>query len=104
MVKGSNAIDRAGYEEAGLRHGDVRVLAYAGPIPSDAIALHKDHVNLYMGPLQQALVEARPAQARERAREVMQTDGFVRPNAEYRSLLENMFQVLRGSARPRRQT
>jgi phosphonate transport system substrate-binding protein len=103
-VRGTTDIDRAGYQEAGMTHDDVRILAYAGPIPSDAIALHKDHVNLYMGPLQQALVDARPPAARDKAKEVMRADGFVRPNVEYRDLLEKMFMVLRGSARPRRQT
>lgn len=92
---GSTRISRAGYEEAGLTHAEVRLLGYAGPIPSDIFAVHKRISPGLLATLQGALVDARPAQVHSLAKQWMHSDAFARPTSEHTQMLDSLFSMVK---------
>jgi ABC-type phosphate/phosphonate transport system substrate-binding protein len=88
-------VARAGYEEGGLTHDDVRILGYAGPIPSDIFAVHSRVARQLMSPLQAGLVDARPSHVHELAKACMHADGFVRPSTEHTEMLDSLFNMVK---------
>lgn len=83
-----------GYEEAGLSHDDIRVLAHAGPIPSDVFAVHAGAAPSVLPAVQAALVDGRPLMVHNLARRVLRADGFVRPTAEHGTLLLDLLDLV----------
>lgn len=95
-VAGTLEIARSGYTEGegGLPHEKVRLLAQAGPIPSDILAVHRTLPSRVIDFLQAAFVDARPRAVHELAREIMHADGFVRPTNTHLSMLENLVRTI----------
>lgn len=86
---GSDEIDRAGWREGSLEDGQVRVLAHAGPIPSDILAVHPQ-LSSALPAIQVALVDARPAVAHNAAKLLLHADGFARPTEGHMHLLKGL--------------
>jgi phosphonate transport system substrate-binding protein len=97
---GSDEIDRAGWREGGLDDRDVQVLAHAGPIPSDVLALHPTLASV-RALLQTALVDARPASVHLAAKALLHADGFARPTEAHLLMLRTLLaSVEPGSTMP----
>jgi phosphonate transport system substrate-binding protein len=95
FVSGTVEIARSGYDdEGGLASDDVRILAYAGPIPSDIFAVHGSLGPKVTAAVQAALVDARPAHVHELAKELMHADGFARPTHEHMSMITSLYTTL----------
>jgi phosphonate transport system substrate-binding protein len=95
FVSGATTVARAGYEEGGLAHDEVRILGYAGPIPSDIFAVHSRVARQILPSLQAGLVDARPAHVHELAKACMHADGFIRPTTEHTEMLDSLFNMVR---------
>jgi phosphonate transport system substrate-binding protein len=80
---------------------DVRILAQAGPIPSDAFAAHKSVSPIALGKLDTALVGARPANLFEAAKGLMFADAFQRPDSEYLRMLDGLYDGVLSETAPR---
>jgi phosphonate transport system substrate-binding protein len=94
-VSGSVEIARSGYkEEGGLAHDAVRLLAHAGPIPSDIFAVHRSIAMGVIATVQHALVDARPANVHEAAKTMMHADSFARPSPLHVKMVEELFEIL----------
>jgi phosphonate transport system substrate-binding protein len=78
----------------GLASAEVRILAQAGPIPSDIFALRAAVAPAAMGVVAEALVDARPADAHAAAKEMMLADGFMRPSRAHEAMIEGLFAIL----------
>jgi phosphonate transport system substrate-binding protein len=95
FVAGTVEIARSGYnDEGGLAHDAVRILAHAGPIPSDVFAVRSGVEPRALTLVQQALVDARPANVRELAMEWMHADGFARPTPAHLRMVEALYDVI----------
>jgi phosphonate transport system substrate-binding protein len=95
FVSGTVEIARSGFKDhGGLRDEDVRLLAHAGPIPSDIVACHRAVPASLVQQLQSALVDARPAAVHEAAKTLVHADGFVRPTNEHREMLAVLLAVV----------
>jgi phosphonate transport system substrate-binding protein len=78
----------------GLRSEDVRIVAQAGPIPSDIFAVRTAVAASTLLTVQSALVDARPAHAHTCATELMRADGFVRPKEEHSKMIRELYAIL----------
>jgi phosphonate transport system substrate-binding protein len=95
FVAGTVEIARSGYnDEGGLSHDAVRILAHAGPIPSDVFAVRAGVEPRALTLVQQALVDARPVNVRELAMEWMHADGFARPTPAHLRMVEALYDVI----------
>jgi phosphonate transport system substrate-binding protein len=107
FVSGTVEIARSGFKDhGGLRDEDVKLLAHAGPIPSDVVGAHKNMSSRMVATLQAALVEARPLAVHEAAKALVHADGFVRPTQEHREMLGSLLDLVDrpGSTIPPRRT
>jgi phosphonate transport system substrate-binding protein len=78
---------------------NVRIVAQAGPIPSDLFAVQRLVSPIAFGKLQTALVGARPASLFEAAKAFMFADSFARCDADHLRMLDSLYdQVLSDSA------
>jgi len=98
FASGSQEIARSGYLEADLAHDDVRMLAHAGPIPSDVIAAQRSVPPSLVAALQAALVDGRALPVLEAARALTQADGFQRPAVEHFVMLREVLAVFEGGS------
>jgi len=95
FVSGTVEIARSGFKDhGGVRDDAIRLLAHAGPIPSDVVAAHKSVPARWVQLLQSALVDARPASVHEAAKALVHADGFVRPTQEHREMLAALLAVV----------
>jgi ABC-type phosphate/phosphonate transport system substrate-binding protein len=99
---GSGDIARAGWREGGLDDADVRILAQAGPIPSDIFVAHRSVSPALVSQLQAAFVDARPRAVHEAAKTLVHADAFLRPTSEHLSLLRGLLAGIEAEASPRR--
>jgi phosphonate transport system substrate-binding protein len=82
----------------GLSSDEVRILAHAGPIPSDIFAVRTEVAATALSTLQGALVDARPGDVQRAAKDLMLADGFVRPTHAHRQMIESLYDVLDAGA------
>lgn len=95
FVSGTVEIARSGFKDhGGVRDDDVRLLAHAGPIPSDVVAVHRNVPPKMVSMIQAALVEARPLAVHEAAKALVHADGFVRPTQEHRDMLGALLELV----------
>lgn len=95
FVSGTVEIARSGFKDhGGLRDEDVRLLAHAGPIPSDIVAAHRSMSPRHVSLLQGALCDARPLAVHEAAKVLVHADGFVRPTHEHRDGLALLLRTI----------
>jgi ABC-type phosphate/phosphonate transport system substrate-binding protein len=85
----------------GLALDKVRIVAQAGPIPSDIFAVHRSVPQAALVKLQNALVGARPAHMFEAAKAMMFADSFARAEGEHLRMLEALYETVLGDAAPR---
>ena len=78
----------------GLAHDEVRILAQAGPIPSDIFAVRIAVAPSTLATVQAALVDARPGRAHASAMDLMRADGFVRPSEAHSRMITSLFDIL----------
>jgi phosphonate transport system substrate-binding protein len=86
----------------GLASSEVRILAQAGPIPSDIFAVRTEVAVSALPAVQAALVDARPGDVHRAAKDLMQADGFVRPALAHTQMIESLYELL--DAPPSRRT
>ena len=77
-----------------LAHDEVRILAQAGPIPSDIFAVRIAVAPSTLATVQAALVDARPGRAHASAMDLMRADGFVRPSEAHSRMITSLFDIL----------
>jgi phosphonate transport system substrate-binding protein len=87
---GTRDIARAGWREGGLSDDDVTVVTQAGPIPSDVFVVHQSLAAITLKLLQTALVDARPANIHQLAKDLLHADGFVRASSEHMASLHSL--------------
>ena len=85
----------------GLSHDDVRILAQAGPIPSDIFAVRTAVAASTLVSVQSALVDARPGPVHRCANELMHADSFVRPTEAHSAMIRSLFALLDSMPSPR---
>ena len=92
---GATEIARAGWRE-GDETDDARfrVIARAGPIPSDFFAVNRSLAGPALAILQSTLVDARPALPHRLAKELFHAESFVRPTPEHIAALEGLLAVV----------
>jgi len=102
VASGSVQLGRSQYTGMlGEALNDVRILAQAGPIPSDAFAVHRSVSPIALGKLDTALVGARPANLFEAAKALMFADSFQRPDGEYLRQLDVLYESVLSETAPR---
>lgn len=91
-----SVIVRGGWTRVdGVAPDDVRIVADAGPIPSDFIAVHKDVPRAQIDALTTALVDGRHgARLNACARLLLRADGFVRSTPDHVKMLEDSARAL----------
>jgi phosphonate transport system substrate-binding protein len=94
FVEGTFDIAHAGYEEGGVAHDAVRILAHAGPIPSDVFGVGAGVDPRHFNRVQRALVDERPAKVCDLAKVWMHADAFVRPSPPHLRMVESFYEVL----------
>ena len=83
------SVERAGWMGVpGLDPTCIRVVSEAGPIPSDMFAVHAGLRKAVVQALEAALIDGRPRGARRIARQLTESDGFVRPTRDHLAMLE----------------
>ena len=93
FVSGTVEIARSGFKDhGGVRDDAIRLLAHAGPIPSDVVAAHRSLAPRWIHVLQTAIVDARPTAVHEAAKLLVHADGFVRPTLEHRDMLNQLLE------------
>ena len=97
---GTQEIARAGWTDEAAGTEDIRILAEAGPIPSDFFAVHRSVPPARVAALEAAFVDARPALLHRLARELLHADGFVRASQDHGAMLRNLLAVSQ-AAEPR---
>jgi len=78
----------------GLALGNVRVVAQAGPIPSDIFAVHRSVPQTVQAKLQTALIGALPVALFMAAKAMMFADSFVRADGEHVRMLESLYDTV----------
>ncbi len=98
FVSGTFEIARSGYSAVGgLSNDEIRILAHAGPIPSDIFAVQRSVPPSVVGLVQSALVDTRPLKVHELARGLAHADSFIRPTPEHLGMLRELLQLLEGT-------
>jgi phosphonate transport system substrate-binding protein len=87
---GTTQIARASWKELAGPTGSVRILAHAGPIPSDLLAVHRGVDELIFRQIQTALVDGHPPRVAEVARDLFSADGFAEPTNEHLAMLRGL--------------
>ena len=77
---------------------NMRVLAEAGPIPSDLFAVHRSISPLLLQKIQTALIGARPAHFFEAAKAMMFADSFAQADADHLRTLDSLYESVLVSA------
>jgi phosphonate transport system substrate-binding protein len=96
-------VERAGWLAIpGVDPKCIRVVVEAGPIPSDMFAVHSGLRKAVVQALETALIDGRPRGARRIARQLTQSDGFVRPTRDHLAMLEALGATQDTSAGPRK--
>jgi phosphate/phosphite/phosphonate ABC transporter binding protein len=72
----------------------LRILAQAGPIPSDILAVHKSVAPEVRDRLERGLVEGSPAYVLRAARELMQAEAFARPTRAHGLMLDRLYATI----------
>jgi phosphonate transport system substrate-binding protein len=102
VASGAVQIGRSKYTGVnGAPLPDVRILAQAGPIPSDAFAAHRSVSPIALAKLDMALVGARQASLFEAAKTLMFADSFHRPDGEYLRMLDALYDSVLSESAPR---
>ena len=95
FIRGAVELARSTY--AGINGdpiGRVRLVAQAGPIPSDIFAVHRSMNAAMIGKLQTAFVGARPAALYEAAKEMMFADSFAAPESDHTRMLDALYEMV----------
>jgi len=102
VVSDAIHIGRSAYTGShGLTLDNVRIVAQAGPIPSDIFAVHRSVPQTALVKLQNGLIGARPAHVFEAAKAMMFADAFARADGEHLRMLEALYETVLGDAAPR---
>jgi phosphonate transport system substrate-binding protein len=102
VVSDAVEIGRTAYKGShGLVLDNVRIVAEAGPIPSDIFAAHRSVPAAAVVKLQTALVGALPANLYEAAKAMMFADSFARADGEHVRMLEVLYETVLGESAPR---
>jgi phosphonate transport system substrate-binding protein len=80
---------------------NMRVVAEAGPIPSDMFAVHRSISPVVLQKIQTALVGARPVHFFEAAKAMMFADSFARADGEHLRMLEALYDTVLSNDPPR---
>ncbi|MGO8995316.1 MAG: phosphate/phosphite/phosphonate ABC transporter substrate-binding protein [Polyangiaceae bacterium] len=80
---------------------NMRIVAEAGPIPSDMFAVHKSISPVALQKIQTALIGARPVHFFEAAKAMMFADSFARADAEHLRMLESLYDSVLSNDAPR---
>ena len=80
---------------------NMRIIAEAGPIPSDMFAVHRSVSPAALLKIQTALVGARPVNFFEAAKAMMFADSFARPDGEHVRMLEKLYETVLSDTAPR---
>jgi len=80
---------------------NMRIVAEAGPIPSDMFAVHRSVSPVALQKIQTALVGARPVQFFEAAKAMMFADSFARADSEHLRMLESLYDSVLSENAPR---
>jgi phosphonate transport system substrate-binding protein len=80
---------------------NMRIVAEAGPIPSDIFAVHRSISAVAQQKIQTALVGARPVNLFEAAKAMMFADSFARADGEHIRMLENLYDSVLADNPPR---
>jgi phosphate/phosphite/phosphonate ABC transporter binding protein len=83
---------------------NMRIVAEAGPIPSDMFAVHRSVSPVALQKIQTALIGARPAHFFEAAKAMMFADSFTRADPEHLRMLDSLYEsvMTTGSSPPPR--
>jgi len=87
---GTTEIARASWKDLPGASGSVRILAHAGPIPSDLLAVHHAVDKLTFRQIQSALIDGHPPGVQEVARELFSADAFAEPTNEHLAMLRGL--------------
>lgn len=101
VSSGAATMARSAYASAlaePLAH--MRIVAQAGPIPSDVFAVHKSVSPAAVQRIETALVGALPAHVFEAAKGMMFADAFARPDAEHVRMLEALYEGVASESLP----
>ena len=102
VVSDEVQIGRTAYTGShGLKLGNVRIVAQAGPIPSDIFAVHRTVAQTTMTKLQTALVGALPVSLFEAAKAMMFADSFARADGEHLRMLDALYDTVSTDGTPR---
>jgi phosphonate transport system substrate-binding protein len=85
----------SGWQDSGVANADVRILAIAGPIPSDVIALSTG-----LDEERSAKIVAALQEMGEPVRQLLNADGFDRPELSHFDQLRDLVEAARRSASP----
>jgi len=91
ISSGSVQLARHTYTSPGGALRGVRIVAQAGPIPSDMFAVHKAVPAPVLAKIQMGLVGARPANLFEAAKTMMFADAFARPEGDHLRMLDQLY-------------
>jgi phosphonate transport system substrate-binding protein len=80
---------------------NMRIIAEAGPIPSDMFAVHRSVSPAALSKIETALVGARPVQFFEAAKAMMFADSFARADGEHLRMLESLYEMVLSENAPR---
>jgi phosphonate transport system substrate-binding protein len=80
---------------------NMRIIAEAGPIPSDMFAVHRSVSPAALLKIQTALVGARPVNFFEAAKAMMFADSFARADSEHLRMLEALYETVLSENAPR---
>ena len=80
---------------------NMRILAEAGPIPSDMFAVHRSVSPAALQKIQTALIGARPVHFFEAAKAMMFADSFARADGEHLRMLESLYDTVLSDNAPR---
>jgi ABC-type phosphate/phosphonate transport system substrate-binding protein len=80
---------------------NMRVVAEAGPIPSDMFAVHRSISPVVLQKIQTALIGARPVHFFEAAKAMMFADSFTRADGEHLRMLESLYDTVLSHEGPR---
>jgi phosphonate transport system substrate-binding protein len=100
LTSGEVQMARSAYTDArGRVMKNVRIVAQAGPIPSDIFAVHKTVAAGLLAKLQTALIGARPANLFDAAKAMMFADAFARPEQDHVRMLEVLYDTVLNDGR-----
>ena len=87
---GTTEIARASWKDVPRAAGNVRILAHAGPIPSDFLAVHHAVDEVIYRKLQLALIDGVPPNVLRLARQLFGADAFAEPTNDHIAMLRGL--------------